>query len=171
MKNVLILCTGNSARSILGEAILNRVGQGQFRAFSAGSHPKGAPNPLAIELLQELGYPTNGLRSKSWDEFTNAGAPKIDLVITVCSAAAGEACPHFPGTPMRLNIPVYDPSDAPGGIADQRAAFRQAYDRLTAKITALVALLAACPVPEDFGPEDFHKQFAAITALDSGLER
>ena len=94
---MLILCTGNSARSILGEALINRFGAGRVKGFSAGSHPKGAPHPLALELLQSLGYPTTGLRSKSWNEFAGDGAPRLDFVFTVCDNAAGEMCPLWPG--------------------------------------------------------------------------
>ncbi len=140
MYTVLVLCTANSARSILGEAILNRVGAGRFRAYSAGSHPRGTPNPSAIALLDELGYPTAGLRSKSWDEFAAPGAPVFDLVITVCDAAAGEACPLWPGAPMKAHWGIPDPAGAAGGEAAERAAFRLAHDRLLARMTALVAL-------------------------------
>ncbi len=140
MRNVLILCTANSARSILAEAILNKVGEGRFRAYSAGSHPRGVPNPRAIELLSELGYETNGLRSKSWDEFAGDDAPKIDVVITVCDAAAGEACPLWPGAPLKAHWGIPDPAGVPGGVNAERAAFRVAHDRLLARMTALVAL-------------------------------
>ena len=140
MPNVLILCTANSARSILGEAILNRVGNGRFRAFSAGSHPRGEPNPRAIELLKSLGYSVENLRSKSWDEFAGPDAPNIDLVITVCDAAAGESCPLWPSAPLKAHWGIPDPAGAPGGIVAERAAFRLAYDRLLARMTALAAL-------------------------------
>ena len=140
MQNVLILCTANSARSILGEAILNRVGKGRFRAYSAGSHPRGVPNPLAIELLSSLGYPIDALRSKSWDEFAGPDAPRVDLVITVCDAAAGESCPLWPGAPLKAHWGIPDPAGAPGGNEAERAAFRLAHDRLLARMTALVAL-------------------------------
>ena len=140
MQNVLVLCTANSARSILGAAILNRVGGDRFRAYSAGSHPRGTPNPLAIDLLKSLGYPVADSRSKSWDEFAGPGAPKIDLVITVCDAAAGESCPLWPGAPLKVHWGIPDPAGAPGGLEAERAAFRLAYDRLLARMTALVAL-------------------------------
>lgn len=140
MLNVLILCTANSARSILAEAILNRVGEGLFKAYSAGSHPRGTPNPQAIELLSSLGYPVDQLRSKSWDEFAKLDAPKIDLVITVCDAAAGETCPYFPGAPMKAHWGIPDPAGAPGGVEAERAAFRVAYDRLLTRMQALAAL-------------------------------
>ena len=144
MRNVLILCTANSARSILAEAILNRIGDGRFQAFSAGSHPRGIPNPQAIALLTSLGYPVAGLRSKSWDEFAAPGAPKIDLVITVCDAAAGETCPYWPGTPIKAHWGIPDPAgvlaDVSGGKDAERAAFKLAHDRLLARMQALVAL-------------------------------
>jgi arsenate reductase len=140
MYNVLILCTANSARSILAEAILNKVGAGRFQAFSAGSHPRGIPNPRAIELLSSLGYPVDGLRSKSWDEFAVAGAPKIDLVITVCDAAAGESCPFWPGAPLKAHWGIPDPAGVPGGEDAERAEFRLAHDRLLIRMQALVAL-------------------------------
>lgn len=140
MIGVLILCTANSARSILAEAILNRLGKGRFQAFSAGSHPRGVPNPRAIELLDGLGYDTSTLRSKSWDEFAAPGAPRLDLVITVCDAAAGESCPYWPGAPLKAHWGVPDPASATGSAEAERAAFRQAYDRLHDRMAALVAL-------------------------------
>lgn len=142
MTSVLILCTANSARSILAEAILNRVGGGRFRAYSAGSHPRGTPNPLAIELLAAEGYPVSALRSKSWDEFAGPGAPRIDIVITVCDAAAGESCPLWPGAPLKVHWGIPDPAGVPGGVAEERAAFETAYNRLLARMKALVALPA-----------------------------
>lgn len=138
--NILVLCTANSARSLLGEAILNRFGAGRIRAYSAGSHPRGSPNPVAIELLAELGYQTGGLRSKSWDEFAVPGAPVMDIVITVCDAAAGESCPLWPGSPVRAHWGIPDPAGVAGGIEAERAAFRTAYDRLKARAEALFAL-------------------------------
>ncbi|MEQ1652723.1 MAG: arsenate reductase ArsC [Hyphomicrobium sp.] len=140
MKNVLILCTANSARSILAEAVLNRVGAGRFRAYSAGSHPRGTPNPRAIELLTSLDYPVSDLRSKSWDEFAVADAPKMDIVITVCDAAAGESCPLWPGGPVKAHWGIPDPAGVPGGDEAERAAFRVAHDRLLARMEALAAL-------------------------------
>ncbi len=138
--NVLILCTANSARSILAEAILNRLGNGRITAYSAGSQPRGTPNPHAIELLSALGYRVDNLRSKSWDEFATPTSVKMDLVITVCDAAAGEACPLWPGVPLRVHWGIPDPAGVPGGPDAERAAFQLAYDRLMARMQALVAL-------------------------------
>lgn len=135
--NVLFLCTGNSARSILAEALLNHWGRGQFRAFSAGSFPKGAVHPRAIELLKQTNLPTEGLRSKSWDEFAATDAPPIDFVITVCDNAAGEVCPIWPGKPMTAHWGIPDPA-AVEGDAESRAAFRQALAALEARVKLLV---------------------------------
>jgi protein-tyrosine-phosphatase len=136
--NLLFLCTGNSARSILAEAILNREGQGHFRAFSAGSHPKGEVHPAAIGLLAELGYPTADLRSKGWDEFAAPNGPELDFVITVCDNAAGEVCPAWPGQPMTAHWGVEDPAMVNG--EDQRRAFWLAYQQLRRRIELLLAL-------------------------------
>jgi arsenate reductase len=130
----LFLCTGNSARSILGEAILNRLGEGRLRAYSAGSNPIGAVNPLAISLLRERGYPVAGLRSKSWDEFAGPGAPEIDFVFTVCDSAAKETCPIWPGHPMTAHWGVPDPAAVEGVDDEKRAAFAKAYNALRARI-------------------------------------
>ena len=130
--NVLFLCTGNSARSILAEATLNHLAGGGFRAYSAGSHPKGEPNPLALDLLKHEGIPTDGVRSKSWDEFMVPGAPRIDLVVTVCDAAAGEQCPLYPGQPLKTHWGVPDPHTA--------GDFRQAYKILRARIEWFLGL-------------------------------
>ncbi len=138
--NVLILCTGNSARSILAEAILNREGAGRFRAFSAGSHPKGSPNPLALSLLSELGYDVSGLRSKSWEEFAGADAPKMDFIVTVCDSAAGEACPFWPGHPLVVHWGIPDPASVGGTDAEKRAAFLDAYRLLSNRITTFANL-------------------------------
>ena len=136
-KNVLFLCTGNSARSILAEAILNREGAGRFRAFSAGSHPKGAVHLGALRLLRELGYPTDGSRSKSWDEFAAANAPKLDIVITVCDNAASEVCPIWPGKPIKNHWSIPDPAAVEG--AGQAEAFQKAYRDLHARIQNFLA--------------------------------
>ena len=135
--NVLFLCTGNSARSILAEALLNHWGQGKFRAFSAGSFPKGQVNPLAIELLEWASLPTEGLRSKSWDEFAAPGAPPIDFVITVCDNAAGETCPVWPGKPVTAHWGVADPAAVEDDAA-KGAAFRKALTELEARIKLFV---------------------------------
>jgi protein-tyrosine-phosphatase len=138
--NTLFLCTGNSARSILGEALLNHWGKGNFRAFSAGSFPKGAVHPLAIELLQSLHLPTDGLRSKSWSEFAVPEAPVMDFVITVCDQAASEVCPIWPGRPITAHWGIPDPAAVAGTAAQRRAAFSDACRRLDARIKLLVAL-------------------------------
>src|SRR5205809_686144 len=132
--NVLFLCTGNSARSIMAEAILNKAGQGRFRALSAGSHPKGEVNPHALALLKSLGHDTSALRSKSWAEFAQANAPQLDFVFTVCDAAAGEACPVWPGQPMTAHWGIPDPAAARGSPAEIALAFRQAYRMLDRRI-------------------------------------
>ncbi|MBV9883695.1 MAG: arsenate reductase ArsC [Sphingomonadaceae bacterium] len=136
--NVLFLCTGNSARSILAEAILNREGGDRFRAFSAGSFPKGQVHLAALGLLRELGYPVQGLRSKSWDEFAGEGVLEIDLIVTVCDNAAGEPCPIWPGRPLTAHWGVEDPADVEG--EGQRAAFQAAYEALKHRIERLLAL-------------------------------
>ena len=137
---VLILCTGNSARSILAGAILNREGAGRFRAFSAGSRPKGQPHPAAIALLRGLGYETDGYRSKSWNEFADANAPKLDFILTVCDAAAGEACPVWPGHPLVAHWGIPDPAAVEGSAAEKHAAFTDTYRCLTSRISTFVNL-------------------------------
>jgi arsenate reductase len=138
--NVLFLCTGNSARSIMAEAILNRFGQGRFCAYSAGSQPKGEVNPNALQLLQGLGYGTSGFRSKSWSEFAKAGAPPLDFVFTVCDNAAGEACPLWPGQPMTAHWGIPDPAAAQGSAVDIALAFKDAYRMLARRIDLFTAL-------------------------------
>ena len=138
--NVLFLCTGNSARSILGEAILNRIGAGRFHGFSAGSQPKGEVHPLAIELLKSLNHPVEGLRSKSWDEFAVPGAPKMDFVFTVCDNAASEVCPIWPGQPMSAHWGIADPAAAEGSDAERHVAFAEAYRQLTNRISIFTSL-------------------------------
>src|SRR5690349_3048330 len=138
--NVLFLCTGNSARSIMAEAILNHLGRGRFKAFSAGSHPNGAVNPLSLETLENAGLPTSGFRSKSWDEFAAPGAAPIDFVITVCDNAANEACPVWPGKPATAHWGVSDPAVVEGSIDAKRAAFRGAAAVLRRRIELLINL-------------------------------
>jgi arsenate reductase len=138
--NVLILCTGNSARSILGEALVNRLGRGRFKGFSAGSTPKGAVHPLALQLLEHLKLPTSGMRSKSWDEFAAPGAPPLDFIFTVCDNAAGEMCPAWPGRPLTAHWGIPDPAAVKGSDIEKRAAFRQAYDELERRIEAFMNL-------------------------------
>jgi protein-tyrosine-phosphatase len=132
--NVLFLCTGNSARSILAEAILNKVAKGKFVAYSAGSQPKGAVNPHALSLLQRLGFATGGYRSKGWDEFAIAGAPHLDFVFTVCDNAANEVCPVWPGQPMTAHWGIPDPAAVEGTESQKDAAFSDAYLRLQRRI-------------------------------------
>jgi arsenate reductase (thioredoxin) len=133
--NVLFLCTGNSARSILAECILNREGKGRFRGFSAGSHPKGQVHPFAIELLKKLNHPTAGLRSKDWEEFAVPGAPVMDFVFTVCDNAANEVCPVWPGQPMTAHWGLPDPAAAEGTEAERHLAFADAYRMLLNRIS------------------------------------
>jgi len=138
--NVLFLCTGNSARSVMAEAILNRVGAKKFRAYSAGSQPKGKVHPETLRLLQALGYDVSGFRSKSWDEFARPGAPRFDFVFTVCDSAAAEACPVWPGQPMTAHWGVPDPAAAVGSPAEIALAFKDAYRMLHQRIAAFTAL-------------------------------
>jgi arsenate reductase len=138
--NVLFLCTGNSARSILAEAILNRRGKGRFKAFSAGSHPKGSVHPLALALLERKGLPTEGLRSKAWDEFAKPGAPVLDFVFTVCDNAAGEVCPIWPGQPMTAHWGQPDPAAVEGTDLDKTNAFREAFRMLERRIDMFTSL-------------------------------
>ena len=137
---VLVLCTGNSARSILGEALFNYLGGENVRAFSAGSKPKGEPNPGALRLLARRGIDTSPFRSKSWDEFTGAGSPPIDLAITVCGNAAGEACPVFFGSPLRAHWGLPDPADVTGTEAEVDAAFEETWRLLEMRMRAFLAL-------------------------------
>jgi arsenate reductase len=137
---VLFLCTGNSARSVIAEAILNKVGAGNFRAYSAGSQPKGIVNPNTLQLLNSLGYETSGFRSKSWSEFTKSGAPKFDFVFTVCDNAAAETCPVWPGQPMTAHWGVPDPAEARGTPAEIGLAFKDAYRMLNQRIAIFVSL-------------------------------
>jgi arsenate reductase len=138
--NVLILCTGNSARSILGEALINHWGRGKFVGYSAGSTPKGQVHPIALELLRQLNLPTEGLRSKSWDEFAQPGAPELDFVFTVCDNAAGESCPCWPGQPMTAHWGIEDPAAVEGSDTEKWLAFRNAFRELENRIKVFTAL-------------------------------
>ena len=137
--NVLVLCTGNSARSILGEVLFNILGKGKFKAYSAGSKPAGRVNPGALEWLQQQGYSTEGLRSKSWDEFAAPGAPELDFIFTVCDNAAGEACPVWPGKPATAHWGIPDPAHVDGDEA-RRAAFKKAAEQLARRIQLFMSL-------------------------------
>jgi len=138
--NVLFLCTGNSARSILAEAIIEREGMGRFRGFSAGSHPKGELNPYAVQLLERLNHDTAAMRSKSWDEFARPEAPKMDFVFTVCDQAAAEECPYWPGQPMSAHWGLPDPAAVDGNEAERRLAFSETYRMLRNRISIFVNL-------------------------------
>lgn len=138
--NVLFLCTGNSARSILAEQLLNHWGAGKFRGFSAGSHPKGQVHPVALELLRDMNLPIEGLRSKSWDELATPDAPAMDFVFTVCDNAAGETCPCWPGQPITAHWGIEDPAAVEGSHAEKLRAFKKAYDELERRIRAFTAL-------------------------------
>jgi arsenate reductase len=138
--NVLFLCTGNSARSILAESILRKDGAGHFRAFSAGSHPKGVVNPFALKVLDALEYPTDGFRSKEWDEFAAPDAPTMDFVFTVCDSAAGETCPIWPGHPMTAHWGIEDPANVEGTDVEKERAFNNAFRYMRNRITAFAAL-------------------------------
>jgi arsenate reductase (thioredoxin) len=138
--NVLFLCTGNTARSIMAEGILRKDGAGYFKAFSAGSHPKGGVNPYALQTLAAYGYPAEGFRSKSWDEYAAPGAPKMDFVFTVCDSAAGEVCPIWPGQPMTAHWGIEDPAAVEGTDIDKRRAFSEAFRHLRNRVSAFLSL-------------------------------
>ncbi len=138
--NVLFLCTGNSARSILAESILNQLGGGQFVAYSAGSFPTGTVNPFALDILKDNGIPTGNLRSKSWDEFAGSGAPHFDFIFTVCDRAAGETCPAWPGQPMTAHWGIADPAAVQGSDDERRAAFFNAFRELSQRIRIFTSL-------------------------------
>ncbi len=140
MRNVLFVCTANSARSVLGEALLRHLGQGKFQSFSAGSTPRGTVNPDALTCLARHGLPTDGFRSKSWEEFSGLDAPGMDLIVTVCDSAAGEACPVWPGHPLVVHWGIPDPASVEGDEPLRAAAFDLAYDRMTRRIEAMLAL-------------------------------
>jgi arsenate reductase len=138
--NVLFLCTGNSARSIMAEVLLNAMGQGRFRAYSAGSHPKGRVHPLALELIAKNRLPVEGLRSKDWSEYSEPGAPPMDFVFTVCDNAAGEVCPVWPGQPITAHWGIPDPAEVEGPDEAQRRAFFTAYSQITQRLSIFVSL-------------------------------
>jgi arsenate reductase len=138
--DVLFLCTGNSARSIMAECLANRHGGGRIRARSAGSHPKGEVHPLTLDVLHGHGYDTSGLRSKSWEEFAGSAAPRFDVIVTVCDQAAGEACPVWPGHPVQAHWSIEDPAAATGDAEERRRAFARVYRELERRIEALVRL-------------------------------
>ncbi|HMK24291.1 MAG TPA: arsenate reductase ArsC [Terriglobales bacterium] len=138
--NVLFLCTGNSARSIIAETLINQWGRGRFRGFSAGSHPKGAVHPIALELLRKMNLPTEGLRSKSWDEFAAPHGPLLDFVFTVCDNAAGEVCPYWPGQPMTAHWGVPDPAAVEGSDTEKWLAFRETFRLLDNRIKIFTSL-------------------------------
>lgn len=138
--NILFLCTGNSARSILAESLLNHLGQDRFHGFSAGSHPKGAVHPIALELLEQMHFPTKELRSKAWDEFVQPDAPPIDFVITVCDNAAGEVCPIWPGRPIKAHWGIHDPATVEGCDTLKRVAFLEAFRALETRIKLFLSL-------------------------------
>jgi protein-tyrosine-phosphatase len=138
--NVLFLCTGNSARSIIAECVMNREGQGRFKAFSAGSHPRGEVNPFALDLLKRTNFDVSGLRSKSWHEFAEPGAPKLDFVFTVCDDAAGEECPYWPGQPMSAHWGMPDPAAVQGSDTEKALAFAETMRGLTDRISVFVNL-------------------------------
>ncbi len=154
---ILCLCTGNSARSILLEALFNHLGRGRVRAFSAGSHPAGRVNPNALALLEELGIPAGTARSKSWQEFAGPGAPRVDAVITVCDSAAGEVCPVWPGHPVTAHWGVADPAAASGTPQQVEAAFREAFAVLDHRVRALLALS-----PDARTPAELESRLRAI---------
>jgi len=157
---VLFLCTGNSARSILAESLLNGLGKGRFRGFSAGSFPKGQVHPLALELLKRMDLPSNGLRSKSWDEFAAPDAPPIDFIFTVCDNAAGEVCPIWPGKPTTAHWGIADPAAVEGADADKAFAFRKALEEMEARIKLFIAL----PI-ESLDPLTLREKLRAIGHL------
>ncbi|GIX18881.1 MAG: hypothetical protein KatS3mg120_0557 [Erythrobacter sp.] len=158
---VLVLCTGNSARSILGEALFNHLGEGRVRAFSAGSRPKGAPHPGALRLLARRGIDPSPFRSKSWDEFSRAGAPAIDLAITVCGNAAGEACPVFSGSPIKAHWGLPDPAEVTGSEADIDAAFEETWRLLEMRVKAFLELDLA-----SMDQSEIQRALATIGAME-----
>lgn len=138
--NILFLCTGNSARSVMAEALMNRLSQNRFRAYSAGSHPAGQVNPFTLDLLSRKGFATEGLRSKNWDEFAQSGAPTMDFVVTVCDRAAGEVCPVWPGQPMTAHWGFEDPAAAPGDDEARRKVFEKVFIEIARRVELMLAL-------------------------------
>lgn len=163
--SVLILCTGNSARSILAEALINREGKGRFKAYSAGSQPKDDPNPVGLALLKDLGYETDGFRSKSWTEFAGSDAPQMDFIITVCDSAHSESCPHWPGHPLVAHWGIPDPAAVEGTLDQKRAAFEITYRQLSQRVTALVNL----PV-ETLSLPELRERLTAIGKMDGATD-
>ncbi|MDX2205029.1 MAG: arsenate reductase ArsC [Hyphomicrobiaceae bacterium] len=161
VRNILVLCQGNSARSIMAEAIINRACAGRFCAYSAGSAPKARPHPMALAVLLAHGHDARGLRSKSWDEFTRPGAPAIDIVITVCDEAAGEACPYFPGGPVKVHWGMPDPDTKEAQQDGGAAAFERTYDALTRRVGRLAALPA-----EAFDSPSIGERLTAIADME-----
>ncbi len=164
--NVLFLCTGNSARSIMAEALLNSLGKGRFRAYSAGSHPKGEVHPLARELIEKNRLPVENLRSKSWDEFAKPGAPQMDFVFTVCDNAAGEMCPVWPGRPITAHWGIPDPALVTGPEEIRRKAFLAAYEQLSERLSIFVKL----PVPS-LDPRALQKKLKEIGRIGADAAR
>jgi arsenate reductase len=138
--NILVLCTGNSARSVLAEALFNTIGAGRFKAYSAGSHPTGRVNPFAVEQLRAIGYPTRELRSKSWDEFAQPGSPQMDFIVTVCDNAAGEVCPLWPGKPVTAHWGFPDPAAVEGSDEEKRAAFARTLQQIRNRVQLFLSL-------------------------------
>jgi len=158
--NVLVLCTGNSARSILAESLFNTLGAGRVRAWSAGSRPAGQVNPFALERLRAAGHPTEGLRSKSWNEFEGPDAPEMDVVITVCGNAAGEVCPVWRGVPLRAHWGLDDPAAAHGSDEDRRRAFERAFEIIARRVEAFLVL----PF-EELEPDELARELARIGTI------
>ena len=158
--NVLFLCTGNTARSVLAEGILRKLGADHFNAFSAGSQPKGVVNPFALKVLAAQGYPADGYRSKSWDEFAGTDASKMDFIFTVCDSAAGEACPYWPGHPTSAHWGIEDPAAVEGSDADKERAFTQAFHFMQKRIEAFVALEL-----EQLSPQDLKAKLQTIGTM------
>ena len=164
--NVLFLCTGNTARSVLAESILRKAGAGKFRSFSAGSQPKGSVNPFALKVLGAHDYPTDGFRSKSWEEFSGPDAPQMDFVVTVCDSAAGEACPLWPGQPITAHWGIEDPATVEGTDIEKERAFEQAFRYLSRRIEAFAALPVA-----SLGALKLQSEMRRIGRLDGATQK